>query len=134
MSNAPNHNPQAVNSLIRNSSPIQHTTYSIQHNCIEVPTSKGLLTICLQHIVRIQGLSNYSRIFFSNGRYPLTVARVLKKFEEVLPRGSFIRSHRAHLVNRDYIQEVNIKQRSLHLSNGETISISRRKRMAVGSG
>lgn len=132
MSNTPIRNLQSVNPLIRNSHPIQHTAYNIQHNYIEVPTSKGLLTICLQHIIRIQGLSNYSRIFFSNGRYPLTVARVLKKFEEILPQGSFIRSHRAHLVNRDFIQEVDIKQRSLYLSNGETICISRRKRMAVG--
>lgn len=102
----------------------------MQHNIIEVPTSKGLLTICLQQIVRIQGLSNYSRIYFSNGRYPLTVARVLKKFEAILPEGSFIRSHRTHLINRDFVETINLKQNYISLRNGETIAISRRKKQS----
>lgn len=108
--------------------PIQHTAYNIQHNCIEIPTNKGMLTVSLQQIVRIQGLSNYSRIYFNDGRFPLTVARVLKKLEVELPQGMFIRSHKAHLVNREFVKGIDLKHNYISLRNGETITISRRKK------
>jgi two-component system, LytTR family, response regulator len=103
---------------------------------ISVATNRGLLDIPVQHIIRIQGLSNYSRIFFNNGQYPLTVARVLKRFEEDLPEGNFIRTHRTHLVNRDFVAHIRLN--ALHpyieLRNGEMISVSRRKkRMLEGN-
>lgn len=101
---------------------------AIPHHSIAIPTNKGLITISLQQIVRIQGLSNYSRIYFNNGQHPLTVARVLKRFEEDLPAGSFIRSHRAHLINRAFVQEIDMKNSYIFLKNGETIAISRRKK------
>jgi two-component system, LytTR family, response regulator len=84
-------------------------------------------------VLRIESSSNYSRIFFTNERRPLLVAKVLSYFESTLPACTFTRVHRSHLVNRQYIKEViDCKQSGLqiHLVNGEIIGVSRRKKAA----
>ncbi|WP_315820725.1 LytTR family DNA-binding domain-containing protein [Paraflavitalea speifideaquila] len=53
-------------------------------------------------IIRIQAISNYSKLFFTTGR-TLVVAKVLKRFEEELAVNDFIRPHRTHLVNKQFI-------------------------------
>ena len=79
-------------------------------------------------VVRIQADSNYSRIYFSNGK-TLFVAKVLKKFENELDQQLFIRPHKTHLVNSSFIQSfVKGTKASLLLSNGEYIPVSRNKR------
>ena len=96
---------------------------------ISIPTARGQVLVDLQQIIRIESISNYSRIYFSNGNYPLTVARALCRFEEILPAEHFIRIHRTHLVNKNFILEINLgKKPSLSLINGEIITISRRKK------
>ena len=99
---------------------------------IIIPTDRGQVSVHTADIIRIESISNYSRIHFSNGNYPLTVARVLRKFEEMLPPEQFIRTHRTHLVNKKYIKSVNVgKQTTISLLNGETIAISRRKKQVT---
>jgi len=102
-------------------------------NSIAIHTAKGTAELSLQNIIRIQGLSNYSRIFFADNRWPLTVAKGLKQFEAVLPDDTFIRSHRTHLINKNHIAHISINGRCnyITLHNGETIAISRRKRTAL---
>ena len=95
---------------------------------IIIPTNKGLQFCNSHNIVRIQGMSNYCRIYFADNSHPLTVAKVLQWFEEHLPAGVFWRTHKAHLVNRRYIQSLHISPKPfLLLRNGETIVISRRR-------
>jgi hypothetical protein len=49
---------------------------------IILPTNKGLRVCTAGKIMRIQGMSNYSKIYFADGSYPLTIAKVLHWFEE----------------------------------------------------
>jgi two-component system, LytTR family, response regulator len=93
---------------------------------INIPTSKGIKVTSVQEIVRIQASSNYSIIYFRN-EHPLLVARVLHRFEEILPPGIFQRIHRAHLINSYFITGV-CTGNKLQLSNGELLPVSRRKR------
>lgn len=89
----------------------------------------GSIDLHPAQIVRIEGSSNYSRVFFIKGP-SLLVCQILKWFEDLLPAGLFIRVHRSHLVNRAFITE-RPAETYLVLLNGETIPVSRRKRKVV---
>ncbi|MEO6253057.1 MAG: LytTR family transcriptional regulator DNA-binding domain-containing protein, partial [Ferruginibacter sp.] len=65
---------------------------------IELPTCKGIMVIPVQQIIRIQSISNYSKLFFKDGR-TLVVAKVLHWFQQQTGLFSFVRIHRTHFVN-----------------------------------
>ena len=98
---------------------------------ISIPTNKGISHLCLQNILRIQSKSNYSKIYFADNSYPLTVAKVLHWFEDNLPADMFLRTHRTHIVNRQHIQQVVLSTQTMQLSNGENIVISKRRKQWV---
>lgn len=100
-------------------------------NSISITTNKGISRLLLENIIRIQSISNYSRIYFADNSYPLTVAKILQWFEERLPEEMFLRTHRTHLVNRQHIMKVTLPSKRLHLSNGEEVSISKRRKQWV---
>ena len=97
-------------------------------NLIQIPFDRGIRMVQAEKIIRIESLSNYSKIFFVSG-YPMTVAKVLQWFEDNLPEQMFTRVHRSHLVNKIFVHEINrTKYANILLTNGETIPISRRKK------
>ena len=100
-------------------------------NNISILTNKGVSLLCLQNIIRIQSISNYSKIYFADKSHPLTVAKLLHWFEEHLPAEMFLRTHRTHLVNRDHIINVILSSQKMQLSNGEQIGISKRRKQWV---
>jgi two-component system, LytTR family, response regulator len=91
-----------------------------------IPTNKGLKAVMAENIVRIQASSNYCKIFFDN-ECPLTVAKVLKWFEEKLPDDCFYRIHRTHIVNRRFVSTIACNK-IITLFNGEQLQISKRKK------
>ena len=95
---------------------------------IVLSTSKGTLLIPAGQIIRIQSLSNYSKLFFNDGK-TLVVAKVLCWFEEQHCLCSFVRVHRSHLVNIVYIKSY--KAGSLLLHNGEMIAVAKRKKACL---
>lgn len=90
---------------------------------------QGVIRKQTNRIIRIQASSNYSRIYCSDEQFPIIVAKVLSWFQEHLPADSFIRTHRTHLINRQFID----KKMGNHflLQNGESICISKRRMHAV---
>ena len=100
-------------------------------NIFILPTSDGMMMINMNTIVRIQSISNYSKLFFDNGR-TLVVAKVLAWFDDILPKQWFIRAHRSHLVNLRYVKEfLNSDTGGLILKDDTVITISRRRRRTV---
>jgi len=99
---------------------------------LHIPYIRGIRLLQSENIIRIEGLSNYSKIFFANQANPMVVAKVLHWFEEQLPADMFARVHRSHLVNKRYVSEIKgMALKTLLLTNGESIAISRRKRGAL---
>jgi two-component system, LytTR family, response regulator len=102
----------------------------IEHgsNSILVPTDRGMQVIDVHSIIRVQSISNYSKLFFKNGK-TLVVAKVLRWFDERLVMYKFVRIHRAHLVNsrclRQFSQDGCIE---VELTNGERLTVARRKK------
>ncbi len=106
------------------------------HNILLLPNSTGTAVIDINNIVRIEAISNYSKLFFANtstgGRKTLVVAKVLKWFDELLSDKGFIRIHRSHLINISCINSYNNNNRhKIILQNQEQINISRRKRSSI---
>jgi two-component system, LytTR family, response regulator len=99
--------------------------------CINLKTNKGVSQLQFDNIIRIESSSNYSRIYFADKTYPLTVAKILQWFEDHLPGEMFLRTHRTHLVNRRHICSLTLSSKILQLSNGEQISISKRRKQWV---
>ena len=95
-------------------------------------TSKGVVSIRVGQIIRIQSIGNYSKLFFKNGK-TLVVAKVLHLFEVHPQLSSFVRIHRKHLVNIDYVETYHTHRTFvLILNNGETIAVARRKKRSIG--
>ena len=100
---------------------------SLDESLLVLPTNKGTAIINCRTIIRIEAVSNYSRLYFADGK-TLTVAKVLRWFENKLPGQQFIRTHRTHFVNRDFIVHYINVSGKIQLMNGEWIEVARRKK------
>ncbi|MDA3891577.1 MAG: LytTR family DNA-binding domain-containing protein [Salinivirgaceae bacterium] len=78
------------------------------------------------NITHIKCDSYISTIHQTNSK-AITVAKLLKKFEQELSEFSFIRANRSTLVNFAHIQKYSMASKMLELTNGEIIPISRRR-------
>jgi two-component system, LytTR family, response regulator len=90
-------------------------------------SSKGAVAVNANHIVRIAASSSYSKLFFADGKM-LVVPKVLKWFEQHLANGSFLRIHRTHLINKQFISHYCKRSSKLVLTNSEWIAVSRRRK------
>ena len=103
---------------------------SIRQHILMLRTDRGVKLIDIKTIVRIEAISNYSKLFFLNNK-TLVVAKLLHWFEEQLSPLSaegedFIRIHRTHLVNRKFIQCY--RSGKIKLLNGECLDVAKRKK------
>lgn len=90
----------------------------------------GQFLIDTNTIERIEASSNYSKIFFSDGKI-LVTAKLLSWFEDQLQTESFTRLHRSHLINNRYLLMHQSAGKSLELQNGKIIPVSRRRKKTV---
>lgn len=112
---------------------VNHTAYTDETKApvIVLPTCKGIIVIPVQQIIRIQSISNYSKLFFTDNK-TLVVAKVLHWFQEQSVLCSFVRVHRTHFVNINYIKSYSgSKSGLLFLHNGEIISVAKRKKAGL---
>lgn len=96
-----------------------------------LPTSKGIEIIHTANLIRIEAISNYSKLFFADGT-SVVVAKVLKWFVDKLPDAQFLRSHRKHIVNVQFIHKY--CKGKIELCNAQMIDVSKRKRMGFLKG
>jgi two-component system LytT family response regulator len=96
---------------------------------LTLSTSEGVFQFHPASIIRVEGLNNYSRFFFTD-HPPLLVSRTIKEYEELLADSGFLRVHKSHLVSRAYIRHID-KEHKLWLTDGSCVSVSRRKKEEV---
>lgn len=96
-------------------------------NKITLPASQGYRVVELDEILHIEADSNYS-VFNLVNKEKITVSKVLKDFEEILPENRFLRIHKSSIVNLAHVKEYyNKNGLTVALQNGETIAVSRRR-------
>jgi two-component system, LytTR family, response regulator len=101
------------------------------HATFLLPTCKGIEIINTANLIRIEAISNYSKLFFADGS-SVVVAKVLKWFVEKLPAAQFLRSHRKHIVNIHFIHKY--CNGKIELCNAQMIEVSKRKRIGFLKG
>jgi two-component system, LytTR family, response regulator len=114
---------------------VNYTIYQdeLKDQVLVLPTCKGAIAISVQQIIRIQSISNYSKLFLSDGK-SVVVAKVLHWFQERSCLCSFVRVHRTHFVNSSYIKSYSgSKAGLLFLENGEIISVAKRKKAGLAA-
>ena len=79
-------------------------------------------------ICRIEGDSNYSHVYLTNGK-KITLSKTLKDIEERLGNVSFYRVHQSHIINTKLIKKIAKGENSFVVLNDDTIvPISRSKK------
>jgi two-component system, LytTR family, response regulator len=98
---------------------------------IGLSTGESIEFAEVNHIIRCQGEGNYTHIYFEN-RKPLLVSKSLVEFEELLEEHSFVRTHKAHLVN---LKKVSAYLKSeggmIRMTNGDLVPVSRRRKELI---
>ena len=87
------------------------------------------LMIHPSRIIRLEARSNYTCIYFTD-HAPVLMARVLKLYEKTLKPYGFIRTHRTHLINPQFIKGLNLAGQ-VQMEDQSLAEISRRKRKEV---
>lgn len=115
--------PAQVSNLLRNlGQPVNAFRLTLS-------TAEGVFLFDPKDIVRVEASNNYSRFFFRD--HPsILVSRTIKEYDELLTEYGFLRVHKSHLVNRDYIRHVD-RDYTLWLTDASQVTVSRRRMDAV---
>ena len=76
------------------------------HDCLYVKSDYRMLRVPVGSIKYIESMSEYVRIFVDDSAKPIVSLLSMKKIEESLPAGMFMRVHRSYLVNLNKVKEV----------------------------
>ena len=88
----------------------------------------GVHFVRLRDIVRLEAEDNYTHFILKTGN-KITASKTIKAYEDTLLRLNFVRVHKKHIVNMNYMKTY-IKGEGgyLILDNGDNIEVSRRKK------
>lgn len=99
-----------------------------QNDKITIVTNEGVDFYEISNIIRIESSSNYSKIYFKDGK-SILVTKLLKDFEEILTPYRFYRIHNSHLINLSYIKKyLRGDGGQVIMQNDEVIDVARRKK------
>jgi two-component system, LytTR family, response regulator len=101
----------------------------MQDQLLKLSVMDGELIINPFDIIRLRACNSYTFIYFTN-RKPMVICKVLKEFEAALGGCGFIRTHRTHLINRQYINHITDDEKIVMVDNF-IAHISRRMKPAV---
>jgi len=95
---------------------------------ILLPALDGFSVVRIPDIVRCEADSNYTRVFFTNGKFFLA-SRSLNHFEELLSASHFVRVHHKHLISLTQVRRYH-KGRGgyVEMSDGQEVEVSARKK------
>ncbi|HZY81878.1 MAG TPA: LytTR family DNA-binding domain-containing protein [Cyclobacteriaceae bacterium] len=95
---------------------------------IMLPTLEGFEIVNIASIIYCEAVDNFTRFHFEQGQ-PLMICRTLKYFEDVLKEHRFMRIHRSHLINPDYVVRYSKgKGGSVTMKNDQELEVSPNKK------
>jgi two-component system LytT family response regulator len=97
---------------------------------ILLPAAKGRVHVPFTEIVRLEGCRNYTAFILANGQ-KLLASKTISYYDDILP-DTFLKVHKRCVVNVKFIsQRKERKLEKIHLKDGFSIEISRRKKPFV---
>jgi two-component system, LytTR family, response regulator len=95
---------------------------------VVLPILDGFEVVVLKDIIRCEANDNLSNIYLQDGT-KRTVCRTLKFYEEVLQAYDFVRVHKSHLININYVKQYKKgKGGQVILSNTKEVPVSPSKK------
>lgn len=99
-------------------------TNNIQHKKIVLPQMDGFEVVNVNEIIRAEANDNYTNFYLTNGKKYL-ISKTLKYFDELLTEFDFIRIHKSHLVNLQYITKyIKGKGGQVRMSDDSYVDVS----------
>lgn len=98
---------------------------------LAVPTTAGAVFFSPTDIVRLEGEGNYTRFFLSDGRKHMS-SKTMKEYEDILLQHYFLRIHKSHLVNKNFIDRYN-NEGSVVLKDKTQLPVSRQRKQQVAA-
>lgn len=83
-----------------------------------LPTLDGFEVIKMKDILRLQGNGNFTDVYMSDGRKKMA-CRFLKHYAEILPY-PFLRVHKSHIINVDFVASYHKSQGGYVVLNNDT--------------
>lgn len=102
------------------------TDLTEQHDVFEVDAGSKTALLSYADITHINSASNYVELHTEHQHFLKRIT--LKQVEQQLPNSQFIRTHRSHLVNLNYIERIQIKPSGsglVLLKSGQTVALSK---------
>jgi two-component system LytT family response regulator len=95
---------------------------------IMLPTLQGFEVVNIESIMYCEAVDNFTRFHFMQGQ-PLMICRTLKYFEDVLKDHRFMRIHRSHMINLDFVVRYSKgKGGSVTMKNERELEVSPNKK------
>lgn len=100
-------------------------------NTIVISNHQDLLIINIDDIIRIEADRSYCYVYLADDSIEY-ISKSLREMEELLSQKQFLRTHKSHLVNLEFIAKyITDNNGALVLSNKKIIPISRRRKKEV---
>lgn len=91
-------------------------------------TDRKKTSIIIRDIMMLEGQGNYTYVHLSNGK-KILLSKTLKEFCELFSQNDFARIRKSHLVNLNFLKEVDFSaDLSVTMQTGQRIEISRRRK------
>lgn len=101
-----------------------------QNQKVLLPLIDGFEIVIVRDIIHCEAQDNFTEFHLADGSKKL-ICRTLKHYEEALNSAGFMRIHRSHLINLDYVVKYNKgKGGFITLKNGKEIEVSSSKKKA----
>lgn len=100
-----------------------------RHFRLALPSNEGVHFLTPAEIIRCEASGNYT-VFYVNGGKQRMTSRTLGEYEELLSPFHFIRTHKSHLVNREYISYID-RNGFVILKDSSSVEVSRRRKAEV---
>lgn len=97
---------------------------------LAIKSNNGTHYIDFHDLIRCEADSNYTNFYLSDG-CKIVSAKSLKEYEETLTGNNFLRVHKSHLVNLEYVVKFESSSSSIVLKNGTHIEVARRRKESL---
>lgn len=94
---------------------------------IILPSKDELFIANIKDIIRCESKGNYTLFFFKDQKSQL-VCKSLKEYDDLLCDLNFLRVHKSHLINLDYVERYLQKDNFVVMKDGAKVEVSRRKK------
>ena len=116
-------NQQKITAFLSNIENLSHKPKKLVLN-----TSDNIYVINIEDIIRCKSENHYTTFYLNNGK-KITMSKTLKEYDNLLSENGFVRVHRSHLVNINYIERFDKKNTgNIFMKDNSTVPVSVRKR------